>query len=430
MTARAAAPDRHHHPSLPTTAAAASRIVWCMTLLMLIFSFFPANRAASADISQSTDIVLRKHLSGEERRDLPESGVDGRSLALTALRRKSGLVTLLDDSLQAMGETLILEGTFSLPLPTGETLKVDAGTSPVAGISTGRSLLLDFNGDITEESRSLIEEHWPRYRVINVPADADFRRLMGLILDESGYHSVSRDAPLFLGRHGRVRIVPDFLVAPTTESILDGSLMLIMIEDSPNRALPSEIKEIARDHLVKVVEITPPSGGDGSPGPASFPGWWGGGKITASDFRALLGELGPALGLKVREALPADGEGFHGKGRITLEGNGRSRLVTFVAAAAEADRTDSLTIAPDDSLELVLARLLHTFGYDYSGPFLEFYQPGARFTILIDGYYIARDTGPLVVTGDDIGPRLKAMLARRGIEVVTCLLPEDTSRRP
>lgn len=400
-----------------------------MALLTLVLSFFPANRAAAADISQSTDIVLKKHLAGEARRDLPESGANGKSLALSALRREGGLVTLLDSSLQAMGETLILEGTLSLPLPTGETLKVDAGASPVADISTGRGLLLDFDGDITAESRKLIEEHWPRYRVVNVPADADFRRLMGLILDESGYHSVSRDAPLVLGRHGRVRIVPDFLVAPTTESILDGSLMLIMIEDSPNQALPSEIKEIARDHLVKVVEIAPPSGGDESPVPAS-PGWWGGGKITASDFRALLGELGPALGLKVRETFPADGEGFHGKGRITLEGNGRSRLVTFVAAAPEADRADSLTIAPDDSLELVLARLLHTFGYDYSGPFLEFYQPGARFTILIDGYYIARATGPLVVTGDDIGPRLKTMLARRGIEVVTCLLPEDTSRRP
>ncbi len=424
MTARAPSPNRHRYPA----PAAAARAAGCLALISILFAPFPASLAASADLLSGTDIVLKKHLAGSKQRDLPDSETAGGSLALTALRREGGLITLLDSSLRAMGETLTPEGTLSLPLPTGETLKVDARTSPVAGISTGRSLLLDFDGDITEESRRLIEEHWPRYRVINVPADADFRHLMGLILDESGYHSVSRDAPLFLGRHGRVRIVPDFLVAPTAESILDGSLMLIMIEDSPNRALPSEIKEIARDHLVKVVEITPPSGGDGSPVPASFPGWWGGGKITASDFRTLLGELGPALGLKVREALPTDGEGFHGKDRITLEGNGRSRLVTFVAA--EADRTDSLTIAPDDSLELVLARLLHTFGYDYSGPFLEFYQPGARFTILIEGYYIARDTGPLVVTGDDIGPRLKAMLAGRGIEVITCLLPEGTSRRP
>ena len=123
-------------------------------------------------------------------------------------------------------------------------------------------------------------------------------------------------------------------------------------------------------------------------------------------------------------------EGLPGKGQITLEGNGRSRIVTFDAAAPEADMTATLAIAQDDSFEEVLGRLLHAFGYDYSGPFLEFYQPGAPFTILIEGYYIARDTGPLLVAGDDIGPRLKAMLAGRGIEVVTCLLPEDTSRRP
>ena len=79
---------------------------------------------------------------------------------------------------------------------------------------------------------------------------------------------------------------------------------------------------------------------------------------------------------------------------------------------------------------VVLASLLHRFGFDYSGPFLEFYQPGARFTVLIEGYYVALETGPLVVTGDDIGPRLKAMLPRRGIDTVTCLLPKAAADKP
>jgi hypothetical protein len=231
-----------------------------------------------------------------------------------------------------------------------------------------------------------------------------------------------------------VRIVPDFLLLKRPESLLDGDLYIINVLDAPGEALPGEIRDLAREHRITVVEILPvPRGGTAFRGaPVRFnPSR----KITASDTRALLGEVFALMGLDAREQFVyrfAEGDDpgllLEVKADLFVEGNDRSVLVSFrdiaprIRRALEGRDVVSLVFDDGDPLPHVLGRVLSSFGFSYSGPAVEFFRPDDRFSISVPGFYFLVRGRPTLLTAEALSPRIASLLAGSGIDVVSCVV--------
>jgi hypothetical protein len=358
---------------------------------------------------------------------------------LGRLRAEGALLPLLESSFDRIGENLNATGTLSLPFSSTGFITLANDRYPLLDLSTGRGLIFDLDGQLSQEWHSRIEEQWPEYRVITVPRSGNFRTLMDSVFHEGGFHSVVRNHPLSIGRGGRFRIVPDFLLAKDAESLLEGTLYLIIVDPPGGEALPPFIKESARKHRIEVVDILPGIEGGRRPDIPAPPESWSGRKFTASDLRVLLGEIAPALGLAVTAHFPLrfaeggdSGVGLAVEADLLLEGRGRSCPIFFgpieswVSDILSADGREYLVVTDGDSLEDVLARILALFRFPHSGPKVEFYRPGGRYAIVLPGFYLEGENGPFFLTAEELEAPVSAFLASRGIEVVTCLLPDNT----
>jgi hypothetical protein len=286
-----------------------------------------------------------------------------------------------------------------------------------------------------EEWRGLIHERWPGYEVIAAPLHWDFSLLLDRILTSGGFHSVTTKEPVSIGRDSSVRIVPDFLLLKDPESLLDGDLYVINVLDAPGEALPGEIRDLAGEHKITVVEILPIAPGDttvdGGPPTPLYPSR----KITASDTPTLLAEVFALMGLDAREQFVyrfAEGDDasllLEVKADFFVQGPRRSILVSFrdiplrIQAAIAGRNVVPLVFRRSDPLTLVLGRVLHSLGLSYSGPAVEFFRPDERFSISVQGFYFLVRGRPTFLTAEELSPRVASLLARSGIDVVSCVL--------
>jgi LysM repeat protein len=354
---------------------------------------------------------------------------------LGELRSRGDLVPLLARSLEQIGEPLSVSGVLSLPYSAGSAVSIDNSAYPLLQASSGRELILDFGSRMPEEWKGFIHERWPDYEVIAAPLHWDFSRLLDKILSSSGFHSVTRKEPVSIGRDSSVRIVPDFLLLKRPESLLEGDLYIINVLDAPGEALPGEIRDLAREHRITVVEILPvPRGGKAFEGGLPVP-FRPSRKITASDTRALLGEVFALMGLDAREQFVyrfAEGDDpgllLEVKADLFVEGDDRSVLVSFrdiaprIRRALERRDVVSLVFDDGDPLPHVLGRVLSSFGFSYSGPAVEFFRPDDRFSISVPGFYFLVRGRPTLLTAEALSPRIASLLAGSGIDVVACVV--------
>jgi hypothetical protein len=98
----------------------------------------------------------------------------------------------------------------------------------------------------------------------------------------------------------------------------------------------------------------------------------------------------------------------------------------WVSDILSADGREYLLVTDGDSLEDVIGRMLTLFRFRHSGPKVEFYRPGGRYAIVLPGFYLEGERGPLFLTTEELKQPVSSFLGSRGIEVVTCLLPENT----
>jgi hypothetical protein len=404
--------------------------------LSKVGELLPALLHLNPGLSDPDTIYPGQELILPSSADLPAETPDltGPS-TLGQLRRRGELVPLLARSLDEIGEPLSVSGVLSLPYSTGSTLSIDNSAYPLLQASTGRELILDFGSRMPEEWRGLIHERWPGYEVIAVPLHWDFSLLLDRILSSSGFHSVARKEPVSIGRDSSVRIVPDFLLLKGPESLLEGDLYVINVLETPGEALPGEIRDLAREHKITVVEILPVPQGDtvfgGGPPTPLHPSK----KITASDTRTLLGEVFALMGLDAREQFvyrfaEADNPGLllEVKADLFVEGTDRSVLVSFrdiaprIRTALAGRNVVSLVFQDGDPLPRVLGRVLNSFGLSYSGPAVEFFRPDDRFSISVPGFFFFVRGRPTFLTAEALSPRIASLLAGSGIDVVSCVV--------
>ena len=143
-------------------------------------------------------------------------------------------------------------------------------TTPIMETAAGRRLIIDRDRTIDPGVVDGISRRWPGFSVIQPPAGANLRDVIGSTLDAAGYDSVLRSTPLIFGRGVTIRVSPDFVVLRSERDLLAGETRAISVVD-PADALPPELRELAGKHRVRIVELTPdgaPAGADRAPWPA------------------------------------------------------------------------------------------------------------------------------------------------------------------
>ncbi len=350
----------------------------------------PAPALAAAGAGPAAEIELRKSFRAAPA---PRAGASPRGVpaaragtlpapppAALYARRSAGLA-------RALGESIVASGTLHLPGVAGSGLTLDAARTPLLEFGTGRRVILDAGGVIPEATAAEITRRWPGYAVVRPPRGQGLRGLLDELLAASGYASVQRRPTLTFGREATVALRPDYVLLKRDDDLLSGETATLTVIDPGGEALPAELRELARQHRIRVAEVTADGAflGEGPP-PWRDPV----GLITTVESRSaalVVGELVENLGLTPdRAALPPPGS----------------------ATAA---------------LSAAVGALLARSGLPAIGPAVEFARAApagsrGRFTICVPGWLATRDNGRrLLVTGSTLPEPLRLFLVREGIDL-------------
>ncbi len=294
--------------------------------------------------------------------------------------------------------------------------------------AAGRHLIIDRDHTIDPDVAGAISRRWPGFSVIQPPAGANLRDVIGSTLDAAGYDSVLRSAPLIFGRGVTIRVNPDFVVLRSERDLLEGETRAISVV-APDEALPSELRELAGKHRVRIVELTP----DGAQAGFDRAPWRStAGRVTAVEsarLAAIIEGVAVALGFSIeRQVLlpPAAGEpaisadlriGRDGDATLVFERDDPSIREHLAFRGETAIVMKSTGDLPD-----AIGSLLKRFDIPSIGRVVEFYRAPSsgsppRFVISVPGWLAESGGRRLLITGAALPTLVRLFLTREGIDI-------------
>ena len=204
------------------------------------------------------------------------------------------------------------------------------------------------------------------------------------MLDAAGYDSVLRSAPLIFGRGVTVRVTPDFVVLRSERDLLAGETRAISVVD-PADALPAELRELAGEHRVRIVELTP----DGAPAGVDRAPWRDpAGRVTtmeAARLAPIIEEIAARSRLfgRAPRAAPGRRRGAGVSADLRISRDGDAALV-FEKPTRDFRETPvgrgetAITLNSAADLPEAIGALLRRFGIPAIGPTVEFYRAPRR----------------------------------------------------
>jgi hypothetical protein len=335
----------------------------------------------------------------------------------------------LENLANALGERLQTSGTLHLPGDGATGIVLEAAVTPILETAAGRHLIIDQGLTIPAAAADALAGRWPGFSVIQPAAGTGLRGLVGRLLDAAGYESVLRSTPLTFGRGVTVRLSPDYVVLRTEQDLLAGETRAISIVD-PTETCPAELRELAGEHQVRLVEMTP----DGDAIGADRAPWRdASGHVTTVEtprLAPIIEEIAAAFGLNIerRVPLPAGPDESSLSADLRLS-RGEEQALVF-ETPARLPRADALPgaaalIAVSSGADLpgAIGVLLKRFGIPAIGPTVEFYRrplPGSarRFVISVPGWLAEVGGRRLLVTGAAPPPLVRLYLTREGIDIL------------
>ena len=409
------------------------RSVRCASSLLvslLVFSL-PGARLCAEEIPAATgpaDMELRKSFRFVRRAtrqgpQQPSGGERGTPHAAT----DAGGVPRLGSVAEALDEELQDTGTLHFPGSDGRGVVLQASTTPILATATGRRLIIDrertIDGAVAEE----ISRRWPGFSVVQPPAGANLRDLLGSVLGAAGYDTVLRSVPLVFGRGVTVSVTPDFVVLRTERDLLAGETRAISIVDSA-AAIPPEVRELALEHRVRIVELS----SEGAPaGPSRAPWRDATGRVTTMESARLapiVEEIAIALGCSVerRGQFSAAPDERPAGADLRISRDGKTALVVENPDPHPEERLgrqgEPAIALSAGSLPEAIGTLLNRLNLPVIGPTVEFYRasaPGSarRFVISVPGLLAASGGRRLLITGERPPPLVRLYLTREGIDI-------------
>lgn len=402
---------------------------------LLVIAF--ASGAPAAEVSPTPDapgsagaaaeIELRKTFRSAPRPGRqPARAGDGRRSGGSGTREEGSITPSaarrIAAAAAALGEPLQSSGTLHLPGIDGPGLVVREQLTPVLEFGTGRRVIVDLHGAIPPGVSNEIGQLWPGYAVVHPPAGGDLRSLIGSLLDAAGYESVLRSAPVTLGRGATIRFTPDFVILRNERDLLDGETRALSVVE-PAEALPAELRELAADQRVRIVELTPdgaPSGTDRAPWSDPY------GRVTTAGgdrLAPLLGEIAAELGLASESPggiFSRPGARPARSGRVISRGETEVLLLDDSAQGSGGGSQVVLTGRAD--LNAAIGALLAHFGVPAIGPSVELYRPPSRggaprFVIGVPGWLAQVGERRLLITGAALPQQVRLFLTREGLDI-------------
>jgi hypothetical protein len=329
---------------------------------------------------------------------------------------------------EALDEQLQSSGTLHLPgVRGGIVLKISE--TPILETGSGRHLIIDRERTIDAGVADEISLRWPGFSVVQPAAGADLHEVLGSVLDAAGYDSVLRSAPLVFGRDVTLRITPDYTVLRNESDLLKGETRAISVV-KPSESLPVELRELADQHRVRIVELTPDgalAGADQAPARAR-PGQVT--TIEAAQLAPIIEKIASAIGLSVVQGvLLPDAVGERGlRSDLGVGGDGIAALVfekvdpLFLESLVGRGYMAIWLNSAADLTEAIGA-LLKRFGIPALGPSVEFFRaptPGStrRFVINVPGWLAQSGGRRLLITGTTPPPLVRRYLTREGIDII------------
>ena len=401
-------------------------------LIFCVSEGFPGGARKACAAAGPADIELRKSFRSIRRTGSHASRTVTRSGVGSALAAANDELEIAPAQLgavaAALGEQLQSSGTLHLPGIGGKGIVLRVATTPILETTTGRHLILDRDRTINPGVADGISRSWPGFLVVQPPAGASLREVIGSTLDAAGYDSVLRLAPLIFGRGVTIRVSPDFVVLRSDRDLLAGETRAISVV-VPADALPAELRELAGEHRVRIVELTP----DGAPAGVGRTPWrTPTGRVTtvaAARLAPIIEGIAGAFGFSVERNLmlpAAAGEpGISAELRISREGdatfvfeNDDPRILEHLASRGET----AIVMKSSADLQQAIAALLGRFGVTAIGPTVEFYRaPPAgsppRFVISVPGWLAESAGRRLLITGATIPPLVRLYLTRENIDI-------------
>lgn len=384
-----------------------------------------AGRPADIELRKSFRSVSRagSHASRAVTRGGLRKDPEAADTAGEALPSQLGAVA------EALGEQLQSSGTLHLPGVGEKGIVLRAATTPILETAAGRHLILDRDRTIDQGVVDGIGRRWPGYTVVQPPAGADLREVIGSTLDAAGYDAVFRSPPLIFGRGITLRVTPDFVVLRSERDLLAGETRAISVVE-PAEALPAELRALAAEQRVRIIELTP----DGKPAAADrAPARTAAGKVTtveAERLTPIVEKIAGVFGLSVVRGvlLPAAVGEAVVRAELGISGGGVAALVFETAdlnyLESLADRGYAAFLLPSAAdLPNAIGMLLKRFGILAIGPTIEFYRtsaPGSspRFVISVPGWLAESGGRRLLITGSALPPLVRLYLTREGIDIL------------
>lgn len=162
-------------------------------------------------------------------------------------------------ALKQMGASQRDQGTYFMPIPGGGNIAIDAQEIPVMELDTGNKIILDINGKISPEMRTLIEKAFPACKVISNPGP-DLEAIMDRVLSVSGYFSINKHAsPLLVGGDEKVKLSGTWIVY---KDYSRHNVFVINILKPDERKTPQPIRDYAARFGLDIIEM---GGGEALP---------------------------------------------------------------------------------------------------------------------------------------------------------------------
>ena len=329
---------------------------------------------------------------------------------------------------KALGEQLQSSGTLHLPDVGEGEIVLQGSTTPILETAAGRHLIIDRDRTIEPSSAGAIPRRWPGFSVVQPPAGSNLRDVVGLVLDAAGYDSVLRSAPLMFGRGVTLQITPDYVVLRSENDLLTGETLALSVVD-PVAGLPSELRALAGEHRVRIVELTT----DGAPVGVDDAPWRDpAGLVTTMETARLapiIGEIAGVLGLSVERRVPLQVTAGQPVASANLR-VGRDGKAAYVFEQPDQTSQEHLVDRGDAAIVLhsaadlpqAIGAMLRHFGISAIGPSVEFYRapaPGSprRFVINVPGWLVEYGGRRILITGTTPPPLVRLYLTREGIDI-------------
>lgn len=331
----------------------------------------------------------------------------------------------------ALGEPLQTSGTLHLPGVSGRGMIIQAAKTPIVEFGAGRRVILDPEQRIAPEVAAEIARRWPGYLVLQPPPGTGLRDILGGMLSVAGYNTILRGTPVTFGSAVTVRLRPDFVILKRTQDLLDGETRTLSVLPSAADALPAELRELAREQRIAVVELT----AEGSVVGLEQEPWRDASAwvttVEAHRPELILAEIATQLGLTVESKVPFGAAPGPQTGTAELRiTRGETTVLVLSGATADSETQQRLSggdpgvivLADATGLSAAIAGLLRRFEVPAVGPQVEFTKAAAtgeqpRFVISVPGWLAAVEGRRLLITGAAPPTPLRLYLTRQGIAI-------------